>query len=144
MNKEMYTLEEVAQMSAFSTKSLRNFMKKNLLSGEKINGKWYFTEEAFGNFLNETYVKQGLKIKSNSVIEDYLEQKKDVFSVCSVYDYPSTKEEAMKLCKEMTDRINAMQTNITFNFHYDTKKGMGRYIILGPFKQVHQITDKVF
>ena len=96
MDKEMYTLDEVAQMSAFSTKSLRNFMKKNLLSGEKINGKWYFTEEA------------------------------------------------MKLCKEMTDRINAMQTNITFNFHYDTKKGMGRYIILGPFKQVHQITDKVF
>lgn len=140
-----YTLEEVAEMTSFSTRTIRNYIGKNILSGEKINGKWYFSEEDFRRFLGEPYVKQGLEIKSDSLIQDYLKQDKEELSVCSVYDYPvENKEKALNLCRRMTEIINGEQLTVSFNFYYDAGKKLGRYIIKGSVEQVKKVAAEIF
>lgn len=48
-----YTLNELAMITGLTTRTLRNYLKMNILNGEKIDGIWTFTEED----LNFTFSK---------------------------------------------------------------------------------------
>lgn len=43
--EKYYTLNEVAMMTGLTTRTLRNYLKMNVLKGEKLDGIWNFTEE---------------------------------------------------------------------------------------------------
>ncbi len=47
MEKEFYTINELALISGFTTRSLRNFISMGHLNGEKIDGIWQFTPLSF-------------------------------------------------------------------------------------------------
>ena len=43
--ERIYTIKDLAQMTMFSTRTIRNYMKMGLLKGEKIEGEWRFSDE---------------------------------------------------------------------------------------------------
>ena len=45
VNKMAYNLNEIAMITGLTTRTLRNYLKADLLKGAKISGSWSFTEE---------------------------------------------------------------------------------------------------
>ena len=53
-----YTLDDIAMMTGFSTRTLRNYLNQGILKGEKTDGKWQFTAEEIDRFFAEPFVKE--------------------------------------------------------------------------------------
>ena len=62
----MYTIDELPLMSGFTTRTLRNYIKADILHGNKEGGIWQFSEENVNDFLNHPSVGPGIESKQNS------------------------------------------------------------------------------
>lgn len=69
-----YDLNKIALMLGVTTRTLRNYMQLGLLKGEKVNGKWVFSEAAIQEFFTNPYISEEQKIKLNSICLDNLKQ----------------------------------------------------------------------
>lgn len=140
-------------MTGLSTRTIRTYIKNGLLSGAKKDGAWLFTEEDIGRCLNEQFVKESIRIKSNSLVRDFVDIKeKSVNSVCSIFDYKvNSDEEAELLCDKIIEQINSKHKlpdkgqdhgDIKFSFKYDNNINMARIILIGPTKLVTEMINK--
>ena len=93
--KEYYTINDVAVMTGFTTRSLRLFIQQGFLEGEKIDGKWSFTTEQLEVFISNPNIKAGIKIKNNALVYDFLSDfKKADNQTCVILDlHINSKEE---------------------------------------------------
>ena len=83
--KKYYTLEQVAAMTELSERTVRNYLRLGVLHGEKVDGAWRFSEEAFEAFLEQDMVRQSLNAKTLGIIHDFLLQtEKPSPAVCAV------------------------------------------------------------
>ena len=48
----LYDIKEVAEMLSVTTTSVHNYIKKYLLVGQKIGGRWFVSEENVKTFVN--------------------------------------------------------------------------------------------
>ena len=64
-----YNLNEVAMITGLTTRTLRNYLKLDLLTGEKIDGNWSFTDEEMDAFMSNPVVKQAIKTKLERQLE---------------------------------------------------------------------------
>ena len=67
-----YSINDVAMMTGLSTRTIRNYIKMNLLDGEKVDGVWKFTEENFQSFVENPNVKPSIQAKSNAIVYDFM------------------------------------------------------------------------
>ena len=137
MDERTYDLNELAQMTGFTTRTLRTYLKQGLLHGEKVGGVWRFTPEELDRFFNEPFVKGGLRIKRFGIVYDYLAQKSpDEARMCAIIDRPATRKEgdalSAFLCKQMEEASDAV-------FAYDWNDGHCRVILSGDEGQVARI-----
>ena len=47
----MYNIKEVAELLSVTTKTIQNYISADRIQGQKIGGRWYFTEEMLKAFL---------------------------------------------------------------------------------------------
>ena len=85
--EKYYTMNEVAKMTGLTTRTLRNYLKLNVLNGEKIDGVWQFTEEEFVEFIENPYVKPSIQAKNRAVVFDFLARnEKKTNEICTIID----------------------------------------------------------
>ena len=116
--EKYYTINEVAVMTGLTTRTLRNYLKMDILKGEKIDGIWQFTEEEFAEFLQNPYVKPSLQAKNKAIVFDFLAQnKKRTNEICTMLDVCVEHSEAEEIssffCKEINKR---KEENLKFSF----------------------------
>lgn len=130
MEKEFYTINELSQMTGFTTRSLRNYILSGQLCGEKIDGIWQFTPEEFEAFISDPNVQPGIKTKNNHVVYDFMaESEKSENQICSILDLNLKPEEM----KDFNDYFCAAMNNCssaTYKMEYNN--GKMRAIISGP------------
>ena len=130
-----YNLNEVAMITGLTTRTLRNYLKLDLLKGEKIDGNWSFTDEELEAFLSNPVAKQAIKAKRNAVVYDFLS---DPFKkgnlICTILDLPVSDAEAMETANFFCDLINKNGSDI--DFRYNNEKGFARFILSGSEDQV--------
>jgi predicted site-specific integrase-resolvase len=49
----LYSVPEVSQMLNVTTVSIRNYIKKGYLNGQKVMGRWVVLEEELRDFMNK-------------------------------------------------------------------------------------------
>ena len=49
----LYSVPEVSQMLNVTTVSIRNYIKKGYLNGQKVMGRWVVLEEELQDFMNK-------------------------------------------------------------------------------------------
>jgi predicted site-specific integrase-resolvase len=49
----LYSVPEVSQMLNVTTVSIRNYIKKGYLNGQKVMGRWVVLEEELEDFMNK-------------------------------------------------------------------------------------------
>ena len=132
-----YNINELAMMTGFTTRTLRNYLTQGFLQGSKENGVWQFTVEEIERFFTEPFVKEGLRTKRSSVVFDFLadSRKKDGHT-CVILDRPASRKEGDAIssffCKEMNN-----VTDVSFNYGWDNN--YARVILAGAEDQVAKL-----
>ena len=128
--KDYYTINELATISGFTTRSLRNFISMGHLQGEKIDGIWQFKPEEIDTFLSNPNVAPGIKSKTNAVVYDFLaDTEKKNNQICSILDFVMDDNEASELSEYF---CNAMATISGASFKFEKHGKNVRVIISGP------------
>jgi excisionase family DNA binding protein len=64
MGTTVYTLQEAARIFGVTERTMRNYLKDKRITGQKIGGIWYFTEENLQAFLRgENHPAEGANIR---------------------------------------------------------------------------------
>ena len=134
-----YNLNEIALMTGFSTRTLRNYLNQGLLKGEKVDGAWQFTAEEIDRFFAEPFVKEGLRIKRNAIVFDFLaDRSKQAKRACVILDIPVSMKESKTLseffCKQMETALDTV-------FTFDWNNGSARVILSGAEESVANIME---
>lgn len=143
MENQHYTLNEISIITGFTERTLRTYIKDGLLNGVKKKNKWLFTEENLQQFLSQDFIVQGLKIKDNIVVKDFMENvKTNVPKACLVYDFPGEDSKIFEMCTKLTNFLqeNHMM-NFQFRFHYDDQCHVGRFIFTGDLSRTKEIIE---
>jgi len=135
--EEKYSLNDLALMTGFTTRTLRNYLNQGLLNGEKHNGMWRFTAAEIDRFLREPFVKEGLRIKHNSTIFDFVANRnKTQERSCVILDIPASVKKGEKISEFFCNKMEDVKDVI---FRYDWNNGICRIILSGAAGPVAEI-----
>ena len=141
--KEYYTINEVAVMTSFTTRSLRLFIQQGFLAGEKIDGKWNFTVEQLEAFISNPNIKAGIKIKNNALVYDFLADfEKSENMTCIILDFHISSNEDFEeissyFCAAMSDE------NVSVSkMKLEKQNNSVRLIISGPEDCIADVMKK--
>ena len=141
--KEYYTINEVAVMTGFTTRSLRLFIQQGFLAGEKIDGKWNFTVEQLEAFISNPNIKAGIKIKNNALVYDFLADfEKKENQTCLILDFHISSNEDFEeissyFCAAMSDE------NVSVSkMKLEKQNNSVRLIISGPEDCIADVMQK--
>ena len=137
-----YSLNDLAMISGFTVRTLRTYLGTGLLKGRKENGVWCFSEEEIDSFLSEPYVKEGLRIKRNCVVFDFLADaaKKQARS-CVILDLPVSGAEGKSISEFFCGRLNESSDA---EFRFSMERGCVRVILTGAEDQVSRIMKEYY
>ena len=139
---EKYTLNDLALMTGFTTRTLRNYLTQGLLKGEKANGVWQFSAEDIDRFFSEPFVKEGLRIKRSGVVFDFMaERRKKEERFCMILDIPASVKKGNEISEFFCDRMKEV-SDARFNFGWDG--GICRVILSGSADAVSNIMKAYF
>ena len=74
---ERITLAQLAAISMLTERTLRSYLKRGLLAGEKTPGGWRFTAEQTAAFLALPQVRSASNARRNAVAEDFIQRRMD-------------------------------------------------------------------
>ena len=132
-----YNLNDLAMMTGFTTRTLRNYMNQGLLKGEKTNGVWLFTTEELDRFFREPFVKEGLRIKRSSVVFDFMAQRaRKEARTCIILDVPASPAQGSRISAFFCDKMNDAE-DVVFNYGWDN--GTCRVILSGAAGSIAEI-----
>lgn len=135
--EKKYNLNDLALMTGFTTRTLRNYLLGGMLKGEKIDGVWRFSEEDLDAFFKEPYVKEGIRIKRSGVVFDFLAEKgAKTPRTCVILDVPASLKEGRAISTFFCDKMNDA-SDVVFTFDWD--KDLCRVILSGDAEQVAKL-----
>ena len=122
---ERITLAQLAAISMLTERTLRSYLKRGLLAGEKTPGGWRFTAEQTAAFLCSAS-----NARRNAVAEDFIQRRMDTTGqLCAVLDLPVA---AAELCR--TVAALAAEHGVTMAFSGDA--ALSRVTLRGPAQDV--------
>lgn len=139
-----YTLNDIATMTGLTTRTLRNYLRQEILTGEKIDGVWRFSEEEFSAFLGHPAVKPGIRAKRNSIVNDFLlmDAKKEN-RICVILDFVAAQDETKQASQFFCDKIKG-QGDETLQFGLEWHKKNMRVILSGSEGAVREIMEAYY
>ena len=140
-----YTINEVATMTGLTTRTIRNYLKSGLISGEKINGVWTFSSEDFADILNSPAIKPSIQAKNNAVVYDFLvDDRKRTNKICTIIDLYIEDEEAEEISQFFCDTINSYHNTDDLSFKYEKRGRNVRVILSGTDEMTMEILNKYY
>ena len=138
----IYNLNELAMMTGFTTRTLRNYLTQGLLKGAKNNGTWQFTAEEVEDFFNEPFVRESLRIKRNSIVYDFLaDHSKKTARTCTILDIPASLAKGNSISAFFCEQMKTASDTV---FTYDWHKSSCRVILSGTEDQIARILKAYF
>ena len=67
-----YTINELSTITGLTTRTLRNYIKDELLKGDKSTGQWFFSEENIHSFVSHPSVHPSIQAKNRAIAYDFL------------------------------------------------------------------------
>ena len=131
----MYNLKQLAMMTGLTERTLRNYLRLGILTGEKVDGVWQFTKEQVTTFYEKRVVKSAMKATRNAIIYDFLS---DTFtcenSICAILHLPEDKP--LAVAEFFCDAVNQRKN---LNMRFDRLKGRNQVILVGDLQTVEEI-----
>ncbi len=144
--EKLYTVEDVAQMTGLTSRTIRNYLADGRLTGRKVGAQWRFTEENITAIFTEAGSRRDISRAAASEVEAFLKpHSRSSVSVCSVVDYPAESAEAVApLVQKLTDQYNGFaDPSLRFIFDFDEKNRVARFTIIGEIAQVAKMVKTI-
>jgi len=142
--KKYYSINELSIMTGLTTRTLRNYIKDNILIGEKLSGVWKFTEDNVENFISNPIVKPSIQAKQKAIISDFLnDNKKTKNQICSILDLCISETEAENVCNQFCNFIN-QKTDSNIKFSYEKNENNIRIILSGDEDCIIEILNSYY
>lgn len=132
---KFYSINELATITGLTTRTLRNYIKMDILSGEKIDGIWQFDSEQIEAFLHHPMAAPSIRAKKNAIVYDFMaDTEKKQHEMCTILDIQADEKEAEEISGFFCNYINQndMGNNIQFSFE---RTGKHVRIILKGYEQ---------
>ena len=135
--EKLYSVEEVAEMTAVTTRTIRNYLRKGVLTGTKIGGQWRFRQEDIMHMFNQEKTASDFRETSSRIVRDFLGGQYKPFSklvsICTVADVACTKEQAKAMSKTLCALWKQADIRgITFRYDYLEDSEAARFTFVAP------------
>lgn len=137
-----YTVDDVAQMTGLTSRTIRNYLKDGTLKGKKVGVQWRFTEEDISKLFKEQKIQQEISDAKNQLVYEFLEnQNKESEAVCMVWDLPTNdKSRLNEICTKIMNNINEYKDgDIRFSYQYFEDTKLARFIFCGKAEKVLEL-----
>ncbi len=145
-DQKLYTVNEVAEITLMTPRTIRNYLRSGALKGRKVGGQWRFTQEDVQALLGAKDVRTHMKQTQEDKLSAFLQGKEkhgDV-SVCSIIDVYLPQHAIAQKCEQVCALFSVeSQTPISFHFEYDDAAEKGRFVVFAPPALVIEVM-KVF
>ena len=143
MEQKTYSVADIAAMSGLSPRTVRSYLSKGLLQGEKTDGAWRFTPEQFSAFLSQDMVRQSVRAKAHGIVYDHLlQERRQKAEACAILDLPVADNAAEERLREaLLPQINAL--GLTCNYRYDSAHASVRLILQGLPRALAMLLSRI-
>lgn len=69
--EKLYTVNDIAQMTQLSTRTIRRYLQSGELQGKKVGHQWRFTEKDLARFMDNSTIITALDEADELVFEDF-------------------------------------------------------------------------
>ncbi|MDZ4993187.1 helix-turn-helix domain-containing protein [Clostridium perfringens] len=138
--EKLYTIEDIAEMTRLTSRTIRNYLKDGILEGKKIGGQWRFTMKDIEKFLDNSKTNQDISTTYNNEVIDFLEGKntdsqKEV-QICTIIDLNCKnilegKELSKKLMTIINEDEEAVKNGAKFSYEYIKDSSKARFTLFG-------------
>lgn len=138
--EKLYTIEDIAEMTRLTSRTIRNYLKDGILEGKKIGGQWRFTMKDIENFFDNNKTNQDINTNYNNEVIDFLEGKnidlqKEV-QICTIIDLHCKnilegKELSKKLMTIINEDEEAVKNGAKFSYEYMKYSSKARFTLFG-------------
>ncbi len=130
---KLYTVEDVAQKTGLTDRTIRNYLKDGRLKGKKIGGQWRFTADD----IEALFFTPGEEKESeNNELGEFLassceNNNPDVYAVAEYKcERGQAKDLAARICAEIDNPANGYAGG-KFDYIYNENEQRARYTIRG-------------
>ena len=139
-----YTLNDLALMTGLTTRTLRNYMKKGILKGERVEGIWKFTKEEIAEFFDNPYVISGVQAKNRAVVFDFLAQNKKQYNeICTIIDLCIEQKKAEEISVFFCEKVGK-RNDERIKVTCEKNDAYVRVILRGPENSVMEILNEYY
>ena len=136
----MYTIEQLSCITGLTTRTLRNYLKSNILQGSKDSGMWHFTEEQVSDFIHHPAVYPSIQAKHHAIVYDFLAgQDNGKNEICVLLDRTLEKNKAKEAADFFCQAASGL-SQIRFAFSYHA--GKAHFILKGDEAEIGQIMSE--
>lgn len=138
--EKLYTIEDLAEMTRLTSRTIRNYLKDGILEGKKIGGQWRFTMKDIEKFFGNSKTNQDISTNYNNEVIDFLEGKntdsqKEV-QICTIIDFHCKnilegKELSKKLITIINEDEEAVKNGAKFSYEYIKNSSKARFTLFG-------------
>jgi len=132
--EKFFTVDDIAKMTSFTTRTIRNYLKDGLLTGRKIGGQWRFTQEDFVNFINQGNISAMMVSENKQSVLDFVEGVYSDYTgeiqICTIVDIYRPASQLMGLRDELM-ATPGTGGFMKFSYEYEELEGKGRFTLFG-------------
>jgi excisionase family DNA binding protein len=137
--KKLYTVDDIAKMTGFTSRTIRNYLKNGSLQGQKIGGQWRFTMDNIKKMFNDSRFITELSDHKKQQVLDFIDGvNTDItgeIQVCSIVDYCcDSQKEGQKIYEKLVKVINSREDGsppTRFDYEFIGKENKARFILFG-------------
>jgi len=139
----LYTIDDVAKMLGMNPRTIRRYIEKGQLRGERIGGSWRISEEAVKDMVDAPEMKEALsqhfQERSDDMLDLYLQgkhrlqQNNNVIMLVFAFN-PQTEAWVLAKMDEWMTELNRMGQDAQFDFTMvGNEQGLYRIVLIAPF-----------
>ncbi len=136
---KLYTVEDIANMTSLTSRTIRNYLKDGSLQGKKIGGQWRFTMENIKQlFDNSSFSKEITNNKKQQILDFIDGVNTDIqgnIQVCTIVDYYCESQDVGKQIRDkLVTVINTQENNLTmakFDYEFMENESKARFTLFG-------------
>ena len=137
--KKLYTVEDIAKMTGFTSRTIRNYLKDGSLQGRKIGGQWRFTMENIEGLFGNSNVINDVSRVNRQQIKKFLDgdnmNVKGKTQVCTIIDcYCENQQAGKQIYDKLVTVINNKKDDTPpakFNYEFNKKATKARFTLFG-------------
>ncbi len=138
MKTKDYSVKEVAEITGFTIRTIRNYINSGKLEGSRLGCHWRFTDEDIDNLKQLSVMKGKFEKIQIDFLKELNSSETSTPVSCYVCCYPAKKiKKINELRREISDKVkNTKDFKTDFFYHYNYEKQQIEFALLGSNEQV--------